>query len=166
MATDQKVEQAWDTPTQDEIPNITKMHVQYLEQSDDDAVWVQAGMHHVMIRTIGRKSGNAHKIAVPFWRDPEGVRVVVASFAGAEKHPSWFLNLRDSDANPEVLVRTQTGAYWSVPDILEEGEEHDRLYALLVEDRAWYADYQKKTDRTIPLVRLVETRPAELSDWS
>jgi deazaflavin-dependent oxidoreductase (nitroreductase family) len=166
MATDQKVEQAWETPSHDEIPNITKMHVQYLEQTDDDAVWVQVGMHHVMIRTIGRKSGNVHKIALPLWRDPDDVRVVVASFAGAEKHPSWFINLRDRDANPEVLVRTQTGAYWSVPDILEEGEEHDRLYALLVEDRSWYADYQTRTPRTIPLVRLVESRPAELSDWT
>ena len=73
---------------------------------------------------------------------------------------------RDREANPEVLVRTQGGVYWSVPDILDEGEEHDRLYALLVEDRAWYADYQKKTPRTIPLVRLVESRPAELSDWT
>ena len=51
-------------------------------------------------------------------------------------------------ANPEVLVRVQDGIFWSTPDILEEGEEHDRLYALLVEDRAWYADYQKRTDRT------------------
>jgi len=166
MSTEQRVEQAWETPTTEEIPVITKMHVQALEASDDDAVWVQVGMHHVMIRTVGRKSGNVHKIAVPFWRDPDDVRVVVASFAGAEKHPSWFVNLRDRDANPEVLVRTQTGAYWSVPDILEEGEEHDRLYALLVEDRAWYANYQEKTSRTIPLVRLVESRPAELSDWT
>jgi deazaflavin-dependent oxidoreductase (nitroreductase family) len=160
MATDQKVEQAWETPSQDEIPQITKMHVQAMETTDDDAVWVQAGMHHVLLRTVGRRSGNEHKIAVPFWRDPEGVRVVVASFAGAEKHPAWFLNLRDREANPEILVRVQGGQFWSVPDILEEGPEHDRLWALLVEDRAWYADYQARTERTIPLVRLPETRQA------
>jgi deazaflavin-dependent oxidoreductase (nitroreductase family) len=159
MATDQKVEQAWDTPSHDEIPQITKMHVQAMETMDVDEVWVQAGMHHVLIRTIGRKSGNEHKIALPFWRDPEGVRVVVASFAGHEKHPAWFLNLRDRDANPEVLVRVQGGEFWSVPDVLEEGEEHDRLWALLIEDRAWYADYQDRCERTIPLVRLPETRP-------
>ncbi len=159
MATDQKVEQAWETPSHEEIPKITAMHVQAMETSSDDMVWVQANMHHVLIRTIGRKSGNEHKIAVPYWLDPEGVRVVVASFAGSEKHPSWFVNLRDRDANPEVLVRVQDGQFWSVPDILEEGEEHDRLWALLVEDRAWYADYQDRTDRTIPLVRLPESRP-------
>ena len=42
MATDQKVEQEWETPSHDEIPNITKMHVEYLEMSNDDAVWIQA----------------------------------------------------------------------------------------------------------------------------
>ena len=160
MATEQKVEQVWDTPSQDEIPQITKMHVQAMETTDDDAVWVQVGMHHVLVRTIGRKSGNEHKIALPYWVDPDGVRTVVASFAGAEKHPAWFLNLRDRDANPEVLVRVQGGSFWSVPDILEEGEEHDRIWALLVEDRAWYDDYQAKTQRTIPLVRFPESRRA------
>jgi hypothetical protein len=27
----------------------------------------------------------------------------------------------------------------------------------MLEDRAWYADYQAKTERVIPLVRLAET---------
>jgi deazaflavin-dependent oxidoreductase (nitroreductase family) len=155
----QKVIQEWETPSLEEIPVITRSHVQALESTDDDAVWVQAGMHHVMIRTVGRKSGNEHKIAVPIWRDQDGVPVVVASFAGAPGHPSWYLNLADRTANPEVLVRTQTGPYWSVPDILE-GEEYDRIWALLTADRAWYNDYQAKTSRRIPLVRLPETRPA------
>ena len=153
----QRVEQAWETPSQDEIPIITKMHVGALETSADDAVWVQAGMHHVMIRTIGRKSGTEHKVALPFWRDPDGVRVVVASFAGATDHPSWFLNLRDRAANPEVLVRVQDGQYWSVPDILE-GEERASIWDLLVADRAWYTTYQGKTEREIPLVRLPVSR--------
>jgi deazaflavin-dependent oxidoreductase (nitroreductase family) len=160
MATSQKVEQQWETPSLEEIPKITQAHVQGLESSDDDAVWVVAGMHHVLVHTVGRKSGHAHKVALPTWRDPDGVRVVVASFAGAPGHPSWFLNLRDRDANPEVRCTVQGGEYWSVPDILEGGDEHARIWNLLVADRAWYGDYQKKTDRTIPLVRLPETRPA------
>jgi deazaflavin-dependent oxidoreductase (nitroreductase family) len=160
VATDQKVEMLWETPSHDEIPQISKMHVQAMETTDDDAVWVQAGMHHVLVRTIGRRSGNEHKIALPFWRDPDGVRVVVGSYAGAEKDPAWLLNLRDRDANPEVLVRVQDGQFWSVPEILDAGEEHDRIWALLIEDRGWYADYQARCERTIPLVRLPETRPA------
>jgi len=113
----------------------------------------------VVIRTVGRKTGQEHKVALPTWRDPDGVPVVVASYAGAPQHPSWYLNLSDRTANPEVLVRTKTSQYWSVPDI-PEGEEYDRLWALLTADRAWYSDYQAKTSRRIPLVRLPVTRPA------
>ncbi len=159
MATDQKVEQVWETPVAGGDPEDHQDARVGMETTDDDAVWVQVGMHHVLVRTVGRKSGNEHKIALPYWVDPDGVRMVVASFAGAEKHPAWFLNLRDRDANPEVLVRVQSGEFWSVPDILEDGDEHDRIWALLIEDRAWYNDYQAKTERTIPLVRFPETRP-------
>jgi deazaflavin-dependent oxidoreductase (nitroreductase family) len=158
MSTEQKVEQVWATPTADEIPVITKLHVQALESSDDDAVWVQVGMHHVVLHTVGRKTGDVHKVALPFWRDPDGTRVVVASFAGAPRDPSWFTNLADTSANPKVLCRVQGGSYWSVPEVLE-GDEHARIWGLLTEDRAWYNDYQAKTERTIPLVRLPESEP-------
>jgi hypothetical protein len=59
-----------------------------------------------------------------------------------------------------VLVRAQGGsAFWSEPEILD-GDEYDRVWELLTADRAWYDNYQAKTDRRIPLVRLPETRPA------
>jgi deazaflavin-dependent oxidoreductase (nitroreductase family) len=159
MTDSQKVEQAWETPSLEEIPVLTAQHVEALESSDDDAVWVLAGMHHVLIRTVGRRSGKEHKVALPYWRDAAGNRVVVASYAGAPAHPSWFVNLADRTANPEVLVRVQDATYWSVPEILE-GEEYDRVWEGLTADRAWYLDYQAKTDRKLPLVRFPETRPA------
>jgi deazaflavin-dependent oxidoreductase (nitroreductase family) len=159
MPTEQHVEQAWETPSLEEIPVISKMHVGAMEQSDDDAVWDQAGMKHVLLTTVGRKSGNEHKVALPTWNDADGHRIVVASYAGAPGHPAWYLNLTDRSANPEVRVKVQGGEFWSVPEILE-GDDYDRTWALLVDDRAWYTNYQAKTDRRIPLVRLPETRPA------
>jgi deazaflavin-dependent oxidoreductase (nitroreductase family) len=159
--TDQHVEQVWETPPLDEIPKLSSAHVEAMESMDDvDEVWQQAGMQHVLLRTLGRKSGNEHKVALPTWLDPEGRRVVVASFAGAPGHPSWYLNLADRDANREVLCRVQGGRqYWSEPEILDR-DEYDRIWGLLIADRAWYETYQGKTDRRIPLVRLPETRPA------
>lgn len=155
---DQKVVQDWETPPPDEIVAISHGHVDAMESSDDDLIWKPAGMDHVVLRTVGRKSGNEHKVALPTWRDPDGDRIVVASFAGATKHPSWFINLRDTAANPEVLCRVQDGQFWSTPDVLD-GDDYETTWALLVADRAWYADYQAKTERRIPLVRLPETRP-------
>jgi deazaflavin-dependent oxidoreductase (nitroreductase family) len=155
MTESQKVEQTWDTPSLDEIPVISRGHVEAMESSDDPAVWDVAGMHHVLLYTVGRKSGTVHKVALPTWRDPDGERVVVASFAGATAHPSWFVNLRDRAANPTVRCRVQGTEYTTTPEILE-GDEYDRIWKLLTADRAWYNDYQAKTDRKIPLVRLPE----------
>src|SRR5205814_1932889 len=45
---------------------------------------------------------------------------------------------------------------WETPGY----EEIARIWNLFVQDRAWYADYQARTERRIPLVRLPETRPA------
>jgi deazaflavin-dependent oxidoreductase (nitroreductase family) len=156
VSEDQRVEQAWETPSHDEIVELTKMHVGAMEVTDDDLVWVQAGMHHVLLHTIGRRSGTEHKVALPTWKDPDGHRIIVASFAGAPGNPSWFWNLADREANPRVRCRVQGGQFWSEHEILE-GDERDRLWDLLVADRAWYADYQARTDRTIPLVRLPES---------
>ncbi len=146
-------------PSRDEIPAISRGHVAAMEASDDDAVWVIAGMHHVVLHTIGRRSGNEHKVALPFWADEQGLPVVVGSFSGAPQHPSWYLNLSDREANPEVLVRRQGQLYWSKAEILE-GAEYDRIWAGLTGDRAYYNDYQSRTDRKLPLVRLPVDRPA------
>ena len=95
-------------------------------------------------------------MALPTWQDQNGIRVIVASFAGAENNPSWFVNLRDRKANPRLLCQVQNGKFWSEPEILE-GEERDSVWRQLCADRAWYANYQDRTSRKIPLVRLPET---------
>jgi deazaflavin-dependent oxidoreductase (nitroreductase family) len=158
---DQHVEQVWETPPLDEIPKLSVAHVQAMATMDaEPMVWEQAGMQHVLVRTIGRRSGTEHKVALPTWNDPEGRRVVVASFAGAPDHPAWYLNLSDRAANPEVLCTVRGGRqFWSEHEILH-GDEYDRVWDLLTADRAWYTTYQAKTDRRIPLVRLPETREA------
>ena len=146
-------------PPRDEIPGISRQHVAAMETSDADEVWVVAGMRHVLLRTIGRKSGNEHKVALPYWLDGDGRRVVVASFAGAPQHPSWYLNLTDRTANPELLVLDQGYRFWADGQVLS-GSEYDDTWAGLIADRGYYANYQTRTDRTIPLVRLVELRSA------
>lgn len=148
----QKVEQVWETPSHEDIIELTKAHVQAMETMDDDIVWVQAGMHHILLHTMGRKTGKEHKVALPFWRDPDGHRIVAASFAGATNHPSWYFNLF---TEPQVKIRVQDGEFLSTPEVLE-GDERQRIWDLFVADRAWYVDYQARTDRQIPLVRFPE----------
>jgi deazaflavin-dependent oxidoreductase (nitroreductase family) len=157
--TGQRVDHKFQTPTREQIVKISAKHVALMETSDADDTWIWVGMEHLLLRTIGRRSGNEHKVALPFWRDADGHRVVVGSFGGDAKHPAWFLNLSDSSANPQVLVRVQGGQFWSTPAILD-GEDYDVTWAGLVADRPWYDDYVAKAGgRQIPLVRLAEPGP-------
>ena len=151
----QRIEQFWDTPTHDQIVEISHAHVEALEASNEDNVWQQVGMHHIILTTIGRRSGKEHKCALPIWRDEDGHRIVVGSFAGADKEPDWLANLRDKASNSEVKIRTQNSEYISTPEILE-GLERDLLWNQLCEDRAWYNDYLERTERVIPLIRFSE----------
>lgn len=150
---DQRIEQWWDTPSHADIVALTKSHVEAMDQSDADAVWLQAGMPHVLIETVGRRSGDRHRVALPTWTDPDGHLIIVASFAGAPKHPSWFFNIRDTEANPTVQCRQQSGPFEAAPEVLD-GDERSLIWDLLIADRAWYADYQAKAGREIPLIRL------------
>jgi hypothetical protein len=58
-----------------------------------------------------------------------------------------------------VRVKSQDHEFWADAQILE-GSEYDEVWAQLVDDRAYYANYQTRTTRKLPLVRLVELRPA------
>jgi deazaflavin-dependent oxidoreductase (nitroreductase family) len=154
--TGQRANAEFRTPTRDEIVAISAKHVAMMETSDADDTWIWVGMEHLLLRTIGRRSGNEHKVALPFWRNPSGERVVVASFGGAPTDPAWFLNLSDRSANPDVLVKVQGGSFRTVPAILD-GDDYATTWAGLVADRPWYDDYVAKSGgRRIPLVRLPE----------
>ena len=157
--TESQRNEPYDEPPFDQIAGISRMHVQAMESSDADEVWVGAGMKQLILRTVGRKSGTEHKVALPFWLDGDGKKIVVASYAGAKSHPHWYLNLADRDANPEVLIRTRDGSHWAEAEVLD-GDEYSRIWDALTNDREYYREYQTRTDRRLPLVRLLERRPA------
>jgi deazaflavin-dependent oxidoreductase (nitroreductase family) len=146
-------------PPREQIPDISRAHVAALESGNAEAFWIAAGMRHLILRTIGRRSGNEHKVALPYWSESDGSRVVVGSFAGAPQHPAWYLNLTDREKNSEVRVQVQEGSYWADPQVLE-GTEYERVWAALIVDRPFYVGYTTRTSRQIPLVRLRELRPA------
>jgi len=159
---DQKSE-PFETPERSKIPDITRNHVAAMEASTDgepEAVWVMFNMSHLLLRTIGRRSGRVHKVALPYWLDDEGHPIVVGSYAGAQKHPAWYLNLSDRDVNPECYVRTRFEQYWSEPEVLE-GAERQRIWDAMTRDRAYYRDYQELTERQLPIIRLANKRVAD-----
>lgn len=137
------------------IPWITRCHVALYEWSGGRVGARVQQMPHVVVRGVGRRSGKPFAVCLPYWLDEEGDRIVVASFAGATRNPAWYHNMRDRDANPTVELRD--GDHVS-PVRVEEivGEERDRIWKQIVEDRPFYGRYQDKTARRIPLLRLLE----------
>lgn len=77
--------------------------------------------------------------------------VVVASRGGDDRHPAWFLNLRD-DQNVEVAVEGHPRIAMTAR--IANPEERARMWPLITSKHANYAGYQEKTEREIPLVLL------------
>ena len=106
------------------------------------------GLPVVIFTTRGRKSGKLRKI--PLMRvEHDGVYAMVASKGGAPKNPVWYKNVT---ADPEAVM-VQDGA-----DVFDatareiHGEERDVWWERAVAAYPSYADYQRKTDRQIPVV--------------
>ena len=68
---------------------------------------------------------------------------------GAQKHPAWYHNLRGQEA--EIEVRRER---MRVRARDAEGDERDRLWAQMVSIYPSYTEYQKKTERRIPVIVL------------
>ncbi|MGD6749304.1 nitroreductase family deazaflavin-dependent oxidoreductase [Streptomyces sp. BH105] len=100
----------------------------------------------------GRKSGQWRRTVLIYGRDGDDY-LIVASKGGADEHPLWYLNLQ---ANPEVRLRVETERFTARAETLS-AQDKARVWDSLVELFPPYADYQKKTSRDIPVVRLVRT---------
>ena len=103
----------------------------------------------VVITSRGAKSGNLRKN--PVMRvERDGVYVAIASKGGADEQPEWYYNFV---AHPEVDL--QDGAVTKTYRAERvEGEERADLWKLAVDTWATYGEYQKKTEREIPVFKL------------
>jgi len=108
------------------------------------------GMPVLMLSTIGRKSGKVRTtmLTSPV-QDGEDV-IIIASYGGDNRHPTWFLNLRD---NPEVEI-TMQGRTRKMKAHVATAEEKEALWPRVTGKYRGYASYQTRTDRDIPVVIL------------
>jgi deazaflavin-dependent oxidoreductase (nitroreductase family) len=74
--------------------------------------------------------------------------VLVASYGGDDRHPAWFLNLRD---NPEVEL-TMGGRTRPMRARVATADEKAELWPRVVDAYKGYGQYQRRTERDIPLV--------------
>jgi deazaflavin-dependent oxidoreductase (nitroreductase family) len=108
------------------------------------------GMPVVMLTTTGRKTGKKrYTMLTSPHQDGEKV-ILIASWGGDDRHPTWFLNLRD---NPDVAVVMQ-GKERRMRAHVATPEERETLWRRVVKSYRGYGRYQERTDREIPVVVL------------
>jgi deazaflavin-dependent oxidoreductase (nitroreductase family) len=103
----------------------------------------------LFLRTTGRTTGESRRNGLYYVEDGPNL-VIVASNAGRDQDPSWWLNLQ-AHPDAEVEVGTdvrQVHARQATP------EEAARLYERFVAGLPQYAEYRRRTTREIPVVIL------------
>ena len=81
----------------------------------------------------------------------DGRVYIFASKGGADTHPDWYRNLV---ANPSITVELGTKTYSATARVLD-GAERDEIYSKQVEREPQFGDYQRNTERVIPVVELI-----------
>ncbi len=104
----------------------------------------------LLLGTKGAKSG-VDRVNPMMYLEEDGKIYVFASYAGADKHPDWFHNIK-ADAKVTVEIGTEKYEATAQPVPLEE---RDRIYAIQASRFANFAEYETKTTRVIPVVELI-----------
>ncbi len=122
-------------------------HVRVYRETKGERGYHWRGTTILLLTTKGRTSGELR--TTPLIHRTDGDRwIVVASKGGAPEHPSWYQNLL---ADPEATIEVKAEEI-TVRATTATGEERNRLWSLMAEVWPAYDDYQKKTDREIPVV--------------
>jgi deazaflavin-dependent oxidoreductase (nitroreductase family) len=112
------------------------------------------GAPMVLLTTRGAKTGTARVNPLAALPGDADVLYVFASKGGAPTNPDWFHNLL---AHPDVEVEFGDERYASTATPVT-GEARDRLFAEQVRRMPGFGDYEKNTDRVIPVVELRRVR--------
>lgn len=109
-----------------------------------------AGMPVVLLTTIGRRTGERRATVLTAPIREAGRMVLVASYGGDNRHPSWFMNLQQ---NPDVEV-TVGGCTTAMRARVASSEEKAQLWPRVIGRYQGYERYQERSERDIPLVIL------------
>lgn len=103
----------------------------------------------LLLTTTGRRSGRRHTIPLLYLRDGDSV-IVIASWGGRDYPPHWYLNVT---ADPAVSVQIDGSVWEALAHELDE-PERSTWWQRAVTAYDGYAEYQSRTDRVIPVLRL------------
>jgi deazaflavin-dependent oxidoreductase (nitroreductase family) len=108
---------------------------------------------HLLLTTTGARSGLARVNPLNYSTDGDRF-IVMASKGGSATHPDWYYNLA---ANPQVIVEVGAERF-NAQATVAEGQERERLFAQHAALMPYFAGFQKKTKRQIPVIILERIR--------
>lgn len=111
----------------------------------------------LLLHHVGRRSGT-ERLAPVMYQTVDDGWAVFASKAGAPDNPDWYHNLL---ANPDVSIEVGDGEHIETIPVRARdlpATERDPVWETQKERYPGFADYERKTSRTIPVV-LLERRP-------
>jgi F420H(2)-dependent quinone reductase len=131
---------------------VLRVHQKLYEATDGRIGHGLIGVPCLLLRTTGRRSGQARTNGLVYARDGNDY-LVVASNGGADKPPAWLHNLK---ANPDVEVQVGRDRHKGSARVLEPSDpDYARLWKIVNENnRDRYSAYQEMTSRPIPVVAI------------
>jgi deazaflavin-dependent oxidoreductase (nitroreductase family) len=128
-------------------------HVKRYRETDGEEghIW-QRGSTVALLTTTGHKSGEERTTPLIYGKT-NGDHMVVASKGGSDEPPAWYLNLKE---NPEVEFQVK-GDRFKARARDATPEEKPELWKRMTAQWPDYDEYQKQTDREIPVVILERT---------
>lgn len=111
------------------------------------------GAPMILVHHIGARTGTERVAPLVYFPEDDGTMLIVASKGGAPTNPDWYHNLL---ANPDTRVELGTE---TLPVRVREvtGPERDEVYARQVALEPQFGEYQRSTERTIPVLELQRT---------
>ena len=113
----------------------------------------------LLLTTTGRKTRRPRTWPLTYLQEANRL-ILLAANGGQPNHPAWYLNLR---ANPRVSVQLGNETRLMIAQTAE-GDERARVWSRAAREYPAYEDYQRKTNRQIPVVILREAASAEKED--
>jgi deazaflavin-dependent oxidoreductase (nitroreductase family) len=130
-----------------------RKQVETFESSNGQEGGLNQGVPIIVLTTVGAKTGKLRKI--PLMRvEHDGGYLAVASLGGAPKNPVWYYNVL---AHPEVELQDGSERHTLRAREITDPQERAAWWERAVAVWPDYANYQKKTDRVIPLFVLEPT---------
>jgi deazaflavin-dependent oxidoreductase (nitroreductase family) len=110
------------------------------------------GFNGLILTTIGAKTGAERTNPVGWFPGPDGSWLIVASAAGAAHNPAWYHNIA---AHPDKVKIEVGGQNVLVTADQLHGAERDQAWREITSAAPRFGQYQQKTDRELPVIRLV-----------